>query len=95
MNGVPYYARALIRLVPWERMFPKLLYGAMVENSALLQVGLNRLGYIWARSLQRDYELLPTREGRSPYLKGSGDPKVIGKGLFCRIACRNHIVVSN
>ena len=51
----------------WERMFPIMLYGAMVEAEALLQKGVDSLGYIWVRSMQQDCELLATRKDLSPY----------------------------
>ena len=43
-------------------MFPILLYGAMMENDALLQVGVDQKGNIWIRSLQQDCEPLSTRK---------------------------------
>ena len=60
-NDVPFYFRALTRLVPWEFMHPILLYAALTESDAMVQVGVDSTNWFWIRYLVKDQEVLNTR----------------------------------
>ena len=60
-NDVPFYFRAMTRLVPWEYMHAILAHAALTESDALSQVGVDNSRWLWVRYLIKDQDVLPSR----------------------------------
>ena len=60
-NDVPFYFKALLRLVPWDRVHSILACAALTESDALTQVGVDSSKWLWVRCLMKDQDVLPSR----------------------------------
>ena len=65
-SDVPFYFRALVRLVRWTYMHAILAYAALTESDALMQVGEDNSRWLWVRSMAKDQDVLPSKAESGP-----------------------------
>ena len=52
INRMPFYLRGLVRMVPMTHLHQILLYAALTDSKASIQIGIDDLAYIWVRACQ-------------------------------------------
>ena len=57
INRMPFYLRGLVRTVPMTQLHQVLLYVALTDSKANIQVGIDASAYIWVRACQFHGEL--------------------------------------
>ena len=57
INHMPFYLRGLVRMVPMNQMHQILLYAALTNSKANIQIGIDASAYIWVRARQFHDEL--------------------------------------